>query len=229
MAILHTFDYTFDVVDAPGVYTQLTGRRREARSPGGGQFLGHAPLLTWAEYQPEPWKLYARITLIASSPQNATFESASFSVDRGLVRMLRPGDVLHVSRTPCAGMGLSILRSSHLVAAAGAITSVPLGVDVFVRHPWDLIREAERIFRTRDTEYHVRESPIELWVDGVTSIMHAGRPRIGPYDILIRHGFVAGTPGTDECVSIERCGVCPDTAAHTSAQLLEEHGLEIRH
>jgi hypothetical protein len=217
------------VADPPGVGEQLTGRLREPLSSGDSRFVDYAPLLTWAECQPEPWKLYARITLIASGRQNATFESASFTVERGLLRVLRPGDQLHVSRTPCAGLGLSILRSDHLVAAAGAITSVPLGVDVSVRHPWDLIREAERIFRTRDTEYHVRESPIELWVDGVTRIMHAGRPRIGPYDILIRHGFVAGTPGTDECVSIERCGVCPDTAAHTSAQLLEEHGLKIRH
>jgi hypothetical protein len=30
------------------------------------------------------------------------------------------------------------------------------------------------------------------------------------------------------CLSIERKGVCSDTAAHTSAQLLDEEGIDLR-
>jgi hypothetical protein len=222
-----TFDYTFDVSDSIGKSAQLEGRPRGPLPRGTRRLVGHAPLLECIEYQPEPWQLFARITLIASDAQNAAVKSVSFSVERGLVRVMHPGDILHMSRTGCGGMALSILRSDRLIAAAGAITAVPLGVDVTARHPWDLVRQAEAIFRTRDPRYQRRDSPVELSVEGVTRIVYAGRRRMGPYDIHIRHGFLDGTPGTNECLSIERCGVCPDTAAHTSAQLLEEDGLQI--
>jgi hypothetical protein len=65
-----------------------------------------------------------------------------------------------------------------------------------------------------------RDHPIELSIAGDTRIMHSGRPTMGRYDVLIRHGFIMGMPGTDACVSIERRGVCPDTAAHTTAQVV---------
>ena len=229
------FDYTFDVVDPLRAGQKLAGRPREDLPKddlrrvrhGDRRLVGHAPSLEASEYQRQPWQLYARITLIASDPSNATVKSVSFSVERGLVRVLRLGDVLHISRTGCAGIGLSILRDDQLVAAAGAISYVPLGVDVSVRFPDDLTDQVEAIYRTRDPEYEMREYPIELSIEGATRILHGGRPRIGPYEVLVRHGFFPGIPGTNECVSIERCGVCPDTAAHTSAQLLEEEGLQI--
>ena len=66
--------------------------------------------------------------------------------------MLRPGDALHISRTRCAGVGLSVLRESQLVAAAGAVSAVPLGAEVTVSHPGDLVRQAEAIFRVRDPD-----------------------------------------------------------------------------
>jgi len=47
--------------------------------------------------------------------------------------MLRGSDVLHISWTHCAGLGLSILRDGE--PAAGAVTHVPLGPTVSVRHP----------------------------------------------------------------------------------------------
>ena len=50
-------------------------------------------------------------------------------------------------------------------------------------------------------------------VGDVTRILHEGRPAIGDYEILVRHGCISGMPGTDESVSIERLGVCPSTAA----------------
>ena len=50
---------------------------------------------------------------------------------------------------------------------------------------------------------------------------------MGDYEIFVRHGFLWGDPGTDESVSIELRRVCPDTAAHTTAQLLEQERQEL--
>ena len=226
IAVEGTFAYIFDVPEAVGSGCRVPGRSREPLKPRDCRLVGHAPMLEAVEYERQPWQLYARITLTASDKHNATVASAAFSVERGLVRMLRPHDVLHIARSPCGGIGLSILRDDHLVAAAGAITQVPLGADVSARFPFELIRESEAIFRTRDPQYHPHEHPIELSIGSEIRILHRGRPTIGPYDVLIRHGFVRGMPGTDACVSIERRGVCPETAAHTTAQLLAEEGLQ---
>ena len=223
-----TFDYVFV---APEQWQSESLRVRGAlRTPperDERRLVGHAPILETLEYQREAWQLYSRVTLRATDGRNATVASASFSIDRGLVRMLRPGDIVHITRTHCGGLGLSVLRDDHLLAAAGAITSVPLGADVSARSPSDLIQRVEAIFRTRDPEYYLRDRPIEVSVAGKTRILHSGRPTIGPYEIFVRHGFLWGMPGTAECASIERRGACPDTAAHTSAQLLDEEGIQM--
>jgi hypothetical protein len=75
--------------------------------------------------------------------------------------------------------------------------------------------------------YVMRECPIELTVAGETRIFTRGRATLGPCEIFMRHGSLLGVPGTDECVSIERKGACPETAANTSAQLLETEGLRM--
>lgn len=220
-----TFAYVFDVTEPLERARRLTGRLRESLRAGERRLVGHAPVLEATEYQREPWQLYARITLGASDEQ-ATVRQVSFSVERGVVRVLQRGDVLHLGRTHSGGVGLSIIRDDYLVAAAGAITSVPLGSDIVARCPGDLAKQAEAIFRTRDPQYNLRDCPLELSIAGQTRILHAGRGVIGSYDVLVRHGFLWGLPGSDVCASIERRGVCPDTAAHTSAQLLDEEGLQ---
>jgi hypothetical protein len=193
------------------------------------RLLGHAPLLQAVEYNREKWQLLSQVTLSATEKKHAIASSFSFNVDRELIAMLRANDVMHISRTYCAGLGLSILRDGELVAAAGAVIDVPLGPTVSVRHPRQLIEQAEAIFRVRDPEYHMRNYPVELRVGDVLHILHEGLPTIGDYEILVRHGHIWGIPGTDECVSIERLKVCPSTAAHHSAQLMEteEHATRL--
>jgi hypothetical protein len=93
---------------------------------------------------------------------------------------------------------------------------------VSVQYPRELIEQAEAIFRTRDPKYRMGSYPVELQVGAETCILHSGRPTIGDYEILVRHGFISGMPGTNECVSIERRKVCPSTAAHNSAQIEAE-------
>ena len=226
ISIEGTFDYVFDIAgDLRG--SAIKGRVREPIERGARRLVGHAPLLSAADYHREPWQLYTRLTLTASDRSNALVGHASFSVDRCLADMLRPSDVLNVSRTACGGLGLSVLRGGSLIAAAGALTAVPLGPHAFARVPRDLVDEAENIFRSRDTRYRMRDSPVEISLLGETSILHAGRPQMGPFEVIVRHGFLDGVPGTDVSASIERRGVCPDTAAHTSAQLLEDEGLQI--
>jgi hypothetical protein len=165
--------------------------------------------------------------LTATEKKYAIASSFSFNVDRELIAMLRADDVVHISRTHCAGLGLSVLRDGELVAAAGAVIDVPLGPTVSVRHPRELIEGAEAIFKARDPEYHMRNYPVELRVGDGLHIIHAGRPTVGDYEILVRHGHIWGIPGRGECVSIERLGICPSTAAHNSAQLMEAERHEI--
>lgn len=220
-----TFDYAFDIAADPRT-APTRGRGRERPGATGKRLVGLAPVLSAEDYQGEPWQLRARLTLTASDPEHALVRRASFPVDRGLVDVLRGGDVLSVSRTACGGLGLSVVRGDRLIAAAGSIVSVPLGSDVTARIPLDLIRDAERILRGRDPRYQLCDHPIELTIAGETQILHRGRPRMGPFDVLVVHGFLPGVPGTDMRVSIERCGACPDTAAHTTAQLFEEEGLQ---
>src|SRR5262245_13917739 len=228
MHISGTFDYTFVVPGGSrsgarrmkGTHTVKLGLRDR-------RLLGRSAILEAVEYQKEAWQLYSRITLTAGNTWTATARSFAFSVDRSLIVMRLQDDVLNISRTACAGLGLSVLRDGRLVAAAGAVSAVPLGPDVSVRHTFDLVQRAEAVFRVRDPEYEMWDHPVELRVGNVTRILHLGRPTIGDYEILVRHGFIAGMPGTAESVSIELRRVCPDTAAHTSAQLMEQEGQEL--
>ena len=220
----YEFEIRGDLLNGGG----LTGRLAEPVSGGAKRLVGHAPMLTAVEYQREAWQLYARVTLTATDRAQALVGQASFSVDRRFVRMLRDGDMFYMSRTSCGGVGLSVLRQDELIGAAGAITHVPLGRGQSVKIPLDLIEQAESAFRTRDPRYRMREHPIEISLAGETRITDGGRPTIGPYDVFIRHGFLSGSPGTDVCLSIERKGACSDTAAHTSAQLLDEEGIDLR-
>lgn len=218
-----TFDYTF-VVPAGARTGSIRGVLRELPEADPARLLGHAPTLEAVEYQREAWQLYSRITLTASETLHAIASSLSFSVDRELIAMLRENDSFHISRTPRGGLGLSVIRDGNLIAAVGAVSYVPLGPDVSVHTPGDLVAQAEKIFQARDPNYLMIPYPTELTVEGATRIIHSGRLRMGPYEISVRHGVARGLPGVDGSVSIERCGVCPDAAAFVSAELLEQTG-----
>ena len=225
MATCGTFDYTFVVPDASfGGKREMPGMLRAPIEGDQDRLLGHTPLLETAEYYREKWQLLCRVTLTATEKTHAKASSFLFDVDRELIAMLRGNDVVHISRTHCAGLGLSVLRDGELVAAAGAVKHVPLGPTVSVHYPYELVAQAEAIFRARDPEYDMHNYPVELRVGDMTRILQQGRPTIGEYEILVRHGPIGGIPGIDECVSIERRQVCPSTAAHNSAQLMEAKG-----
>jgi hypothetical protein len=222
MHISGTFDYAFIVPAGPPSGTRrIEGTLREPLQDREHRLIGHAPLLVTDEYQREDWQLYSRITLTPTD-RKATAQSFSFTIDRAMITTLCQGDALHISRTACAGLGLSVLRDGQLVAAAGAISAMPLGRDVSIGTPRDLVRQAERIFQTRDPQYQLLRCPVELRIGNLTRIIDSGRPTIGCYEILVQHGFIIGIPGIDACVSIERTGDGPDTGAHRSGELISQ-------
>jgi len=174
-----------------------------------------------------PRVLRSRVTLEASTPEGA-FRSVSFCLDSGLTSVLHAGDELNVARTHCGGVGVSIIRDRQLLAAAGAVTAVPLSNSVQARIPWDVASAAEATFKRVDPRFEFRELPVELRVRDDVRLLYRGRPHIGAYEVFAEHGFYAGTPGTDECLAVCSSGNCPITAAIASALLLDVHdGFEI--
>jgi hypothetical protein len=134
---------------------------------------------------------------------------------------LWPRDRLCMTRTACGGLALSIIRDGQLVAAAGAVSAVPLGEFVHVRTPIDTIREAEEVLRKHDPEFEFGHMPVEIRIGEQTRLLYGARPRIDSYEVFVEHGFYSGLPGTDECVAISLIGTCPDVPAIASAQLLD--------
>ena len=85
-----------------------------------------------------PRVLRSRISLVAEGKGQATVAEASMHVDKSLISCCRPGDSIHLVRTECGGLGISIIRHGELVVAVGAITAVPLGPDARSSTPVDL-------------------------------------------------------------------------------------------
>jgi hypothetical protein len=163
----------------------------------------------------------SRVTLTAASTQHAQIAAASFHVDEALFLNARPHDVVHVARTHCGGLGLSIIREGELLVAVGAVTAVPLGRSVAARIPADLTSRAEAIFRERARDFTFVELPVEITVNGLSSILYRGRPDLNGYAAFVIHGYIPGMPGRDASLALSRKGGCPDSAANLSAMLLE--------
>jgi len=208
---------------------QLTGDdRRDSR------LVGHSPTLEISDAgmasdvrispftgSVSPRVLRSRITLTARAKEHATVASVAFHVDQALTSILAPGDMLFMSATNCGRLAFSILRAGQLIASVGATSAVPLGKLVTVRIPFDVIREAERVFWKYDPEFNFGHLPVEIRPGKQARILHGGRCRLQSYDVWVEHGFYLGVPGQNECMSIALLGTCPEIAAIASAQLLD--------
>jgi len=91
-----------------------------------------------------PWSLRkrSRVTLVATAQDQPSVAEASFYIDKTFTDFAKAGDQMHLSREARGGLGFSLIRGGKLVAAAGALTAVPLGDGVEVRIPRDLISTA---------------------------------------------------------------------------------------
>jgi hypothetical protein len=158
-----------------------------------------------------------------STDKQYTERSVSYYLDRVLVHTMRPGDVFHMARTGCGGLGVSALRQDNLIFAAGEISAVPLGSKIQARMPLDLIQRAQELFRQHDPKFNFHELPIEIRSGATCSILFRGTVITNGYRVWVQHGFYLGEPGTPECAAISLEGACDRTAACASAQLLEMH------
>jgi len=173
-----------------------------------------------------PRVLRSQIILMATdSSSNVTH--AAFHVDREFTAPLQPGDTIRVVRNHLGALAMAILREDHLIAAAGAVTSIALG-NVTARIPRQLIEAALDVFRPRDPDFAFREWPVEVEVDASRAVLFSGRRDLGEYCVFVEHGLFAGDSAASECLSISRAGLVSDIAAIASAQLIDApHALEI--
>jgi hypothetical protein len=246
MASAGTFDY---VAVVGGAVQRLLGKwkaelRDVVEERGDRSFddrlVGRSPSLSITDAGPTPnpgWNggvwlpdvLRSRITLTASERKGATLAAASFYVDKGLTSRVQQGDALHLRRTHSAGLGISIVRGGMLLAAAGAITGLPLGTDVEARCPRDSIEAAQEIFRKTDPSFWFLETPTEVRVARERRLIYRGHSRLGAYDLFAIHGDLLNFPGTDACLAIWRRKVFSESAATSTAQLLDGKAIELVH
>jgi hypothetical protein len=225
MVNTNTFGYTAVVPEGPrSSERRMTGSSLQSQfaPERDGTVLGVSPTIETIEHLSPDSTPLCRVIVSASQP--ALVSSASFSVDRELIRMLRPGDVVNITRTYHRGVGFSVLRDGELVVGVGAVTEVPLGSTVMADHAGDLVREAAKIFRTRDPEYQTAEWPLAITVNGITRIINRGIPTIGDYDIYIVRRYDGVS---DAIASISRQGVCPDCAGSATASLMKREPMRL--
>ena len=169
----------------------------------------------------------SRFTLTASRKQDASISAASLYVDRDLLRAFKQGDILHIARTACGGLGISLLRNDVLVFAVGAISAVPLGNKIRGGIPFSLTQEAEQLFQKSDPSFEFSELPLQISIEERVRIAFRGMFRMGSYDIWVEHGFYPCEPGIEECAAISLDGACPSAAARATAQLFNGSDLEM--
>ncbi len=196
--------------------------------PGCARLVGHSPQLTITDagQTPDPGPrnpatLRSKVMLTADDCNDATVSQVSFLVDKGLISVLKPGDLLYLARTDCGRIGFSAIRNDLLIFAVGAITAVPLGRDFSAEIPIDLIRDAQRVFRKRDPRFELSDYPIEVRAGNERHILLGGRRKVSKFDLWVLHGHLVGIPGTNECVSVVRTDMCPAVGANSSALFLD--------
>ena len=228
-----TFDYVASVHllgDPPWTLELQTAADR--RDPSQPSLLGakarlvveEAGLTPNAGFYRGAWRpevLRLRFSLSAEGA-SVRIGGAAFYVDRSIARAFSPGDLLHLSRTSCGGLGLSVLRSGFLVVAVGAVTAVPLGRGMSARIPVDVLSEAAAVFKRRDPTFELPQYPVEIVIDGRRRLLPGGEADFPDWEVTVFRGFWLGVPGTDESVAICRRGLCSATGANASAQLMAD-------
>jgi hypothetical protein len=163
-----------------------------------------------------------RLVLVASEKLHSRLRNASFWIGDSVPLAACPGDRLHLIRTGCGGIGLSLLREKRLILAIGAVRAVPLGanIDVIVGPERQDIFDAHRV-----------ETWLEFKIESKTLILrNRGLTTIGDYQIYIERRWEDGIPGTDECVSMCAANSAEvNVAAIRSAVLLGNGDLKMTH
>ena len=231
-----TFEYSTTVPEdglnaLPWAMQSQEGFKRTGDRLNDNRLVGWSPLLYIRDtgLPPDPKLSHPAVyrnefQLVATDKKYANCETASFSLDKKLVAVMRPGDIFHIARTAIAGVGVSVIRQGKLIFGVGQVTAVPLGLDVLVKTPRELLSKAQDVFRQRDPEFSFLDYPIEVTVGGSSRIRFEGHVEMGGYHVWVKHGFQRSIPGTPECVSISLDEACKWVWAYASAQLLASSG-----
>ena len=197
------------------------------------RLVGYSPLLRIADGGtiPDPTGLRttmtrSRLTLSASSRENATHSDVSFYVDRELTLLFKPGDVLHLSHSSGWGTGLSLLRNNQLVFAVGAILSVPLGNNVQAKLPGDVMDQIKRYSNNRHPDTKHLYIPLEIHVGDQMRSLFRGTVELGDHQIWVERGNDFSHPMFEECAAISVKGACESMPAVASAKLLGGPNME---
>jgi len=156
------------------------------------------------------------LVLEASGRLRSQMRSASLELDPSFIESFQDGDALTLIRTGTADIGVSIVRGGHLMAAAGAVTVIPLGAEVAVRGGPEVDSSAYRSERRLG-----HDTWVDVSVSGEVRRLRAGESTtIGEHSFSAVRCFQDGMPGTYECLAITFREVCPHEAALSSAKLL---------
>jgi len=187
------------------------------------RLVGYSPHLYWSNDETAlPHKIDGaaiptiRLTLVAQNKKHASMPKSSFLIARSLFSSMQQGDVLHMARTNCGGLGFSALRDGKLVFAAGAVHAVPLGEGFRTRSP-DMSKVGLSHFEDNPEQC---KQAIEITVDGESFTGYEGRSHLGEYQVSVLHGYRVSDPGVDECVAIMRDGAGSLEEAEISALLI---------
>jgi hypothetical protein len=238
----HTFEYAVAVPtdNGQGSFPWPMQMTENVEPRGDSLFddrlVGYAPLLQISEGEeiPDPTGLrttvrQSRLTLRASSRKNASVLAVSYCIDRELTRLLQPGDLLYLSHSCMWGTGVSLLRKGQLVFAVGAILGLPLGKDILVKMPDDVVDQIERF---HSVPYEMRRKkplliPIEFHVGNEMRSILGGKIELGQYEIWLQEGTDYSYPSGDTFAAISTKGLCESIPTIVSTMLLNKRvGLE---
>ncbi len=204
------------------------------------RLVGISPLVRVTDAGPSsdaglrpPWSLRkrSRVTLVATERERAVVAEASFHIDKTFTDCARAGDRMHLVRDEGGGLGFSLIRGGKLLAAAGALTAVPLGQGAEVRIPQDVLSAADAVFQARDPDFEFDELPVEIKIDGLREgtnssrnvfISFGGGEVIGDYRVLVRHGAFTIEDGPSESVAICHEKMFTHAAGEFAALLLDD-------
>lgn len=176
-----------------------------------------------------PAVLRHALTLQAAHTRRASIRAATLHVEATLLPSLRPGDHLHLVRTSCADLALSVLRDGRLVCAIGDLASVPLGADVEARVPTELRERIAALFLELDPDFPDVQGlgsavplPLAIRHGGAEVLVQRVRRSLGPYDVEVLRPSNDGLPGHAAVGTIVRRGACSALGVRLTAMLLAQ-------
>jgi hypothetical protein len=200
MPLSGSFDYVATVPRSGAPWhAELHPDDRAARDEAHRRTKGVHPELVDPFLGPEPAVEIAGGKIILA-------KSHAVEVDAAMLAGLGPGDVLRITRTLCAGMGVGVfqrrglLRRLQLVAAAGAVHRLVTG-PLTVRSR-EAPAEGGAPPRAGRARWH-KQWLVEIGTDRETRALRDGEEgAFGDYGVVVVSTFKSGMPGTDECVAV---------------------------